>query len=166
MGRRRTSAPYSVPADDHRPSDGSTTRKPAKYRRKKPRSRVSNRSAVTNACAPIKKSEAIRTRGPPAFRYCRQKSAAFNAATSVIGANEIDNLPIAARKPCASPKAVAVSAKTTSEATREPSRRQRRKASEEGSPNSGSAPKTSSKMLLSTAVITAYREAPPRRRLY
>ncbi len=74
---------------------GSIIRNPPKYRRKKPRSRVSSRSAATMACAPIIKSAAILMRGPPPARYRRQACAALNAASCSIGENETGSFSIA-----------------------------------------------------------------------
>jgi len=74
---------------------GSIIRNPPKYRRKKPRSRVSSRSAATMACAPIIKSAAVLMRGPPPARYRRQACAALSAASCSMGENETGSFSIA-----------------------------------------------------------------------
>lgn len=158
-------APHNARGDYRRgpiegcPSDqppaGSITLRPAKYRRKNPRSRLSRTSACRRACAPMRKSAMTLFSGSRfPFRLSCHNLPAVAAASAEMASNCTPRTCSDWLKASSVGKWARTSAHTMSQATSAPVSKAALKAFEDVSPNSGSAAKTSSRTEVSRAVLT------------
>jgi hypothetical protein len=102
----------------------------------------------------IRKSATTRWRGPPLRRYTFQAAPAAAADASVLALKSTVSLAMAAAIAASVGNEAATSAQTTSHAINPPPASADRSAAWEGTQKVGSPENTSSKTLLSTAVIT------------